>query len=196
MKIYFLIALILPISSFGQTWIKNAKSQNISRISLCGDSQILNNQRSVMKHFYVGDKGYFFTEMLPYSDYIRILTEENLKAASEKLTKIFRKSLLWNVKSSGEVVSLGHPSEVNLKFKSTIKDCIEGAEKTIGGNCKRYPKSQRAGCCREKFIGPNIVWKNEGKNIELLYSPDPSVRLRVPGESKHRYCNVVERYRL
>lgn len=94
--------------------------------------------------------------------------------------------------SDGQVTSLGKPTNIETKFTATIKDCMEGAKNTIEGSCTHIKLESKVQCYFEKFIGPIISWKRDKRKIILMYSPDPSVRLKVVGEKKHRYCHVVE----
>lgn len=84
---------------------------------------------------------------------------------------------------------------MDFSFSATIKDCMEGAKTTLGNDCSHLKGDGRHSCCREKFSGPTIFW-GDNENYKLMYSPDPSVRLKVDGEKTHRYCNVQETIRL
>lgn len=121
--------------------------------------------------------------------------KKNLVEAKAELEKEFSKTHLWKYTKEKGFEDLGTPSKFNSRFSASIKDCMEGAKTTLGNDCSRFEGTSRRGCCGEKFTGPEVSWGSKGE-YTLLYSPDPSTRLKVDGEKKHRYCNVQETIKL
>ena len=203
MKKFILIFALcsLPLFSFADTidskkfkWMENLKIRGISEINICGDANVLNSEKSLRENFLLGmpKHGLIFSKLPALDEYWKILKNYNKDQAQIELKKEFFKTTLWEISEKGMIKSLGNPTSFEAKFTATIKDCIEGANKTIGGNCTHYSIDKRESCCSEKFVGPVISWLSGKKKITLFYSPDPSVRLRIPGEKSHRYCQVVD----
>lgn len=200
-----LLALILTVigssSSFSAerkinlgdfVWARTLKQQKIDKINICGNADILVTSRSISKDFLIGEpkKGYLFSDLVAYDDYWKILESLSLEKAKTELTNEFKRTVLWQVSESGKVVKIGSPSRVTFAMTSTVKDCMEGAKTTLGNDCSN--RKNRSSCCKEKFVGPNIYWANDQGEFRLSYSPDPSVRLRVPTEIKHRFCHSID----
>ncbi len=181
-----------PAKKFGPgdlPWTAKLKDKGVEVLSVCGNSEIQVNKKSLAKNFVLGNppRGLVFSDLIGHEDYLEILKNYNLEGAKESLKTKFEKTHLWLVNSDSGIEDLGGPTKIELPFSASVKDCVEGAPSATGLDCRG-----NAGCCFEKFRGPIIYW---GKNSEykLLYSPDPSVRLKAPGEKKHRYCNIQEK---
>lgn len=174
-------------------WIGALADHGVHEFNVCGNSEIQLTRKSLSKNFLVGsDKsGYLFSNMLSYQNYLKLLSDKKLTEAKTELEKEFNKARLWRYTSETGFENLGAPSKVVSRFTASIKDCMEGARTTLGNDCSRYEGAGRRGCCGEKFTGPEISWGDD-KEYRLLYSPDPSIRLKVVGEKKHRYCNIQE----
>ena len=173
-----------------EPWAQSLKAQ-APIVNICGSPNITVSKHSLRKDFFLGSpiKGYVLSDLLSYDEYWKILKEQNLEPAKLELEKRFQKAMLWEVSRTGEVQSLGVPAKVEIAFTATVRDCIEGAATTLGSDCSKNTKAaQREQCCREKFVGPQVFWKSKRGDIQLKYSPDPSVMLNVPGEEAHRYC--------
>ncbi len=173
------------------TWISKIIEKQIKNFNICGSADILLNKKSLNKDFFQGvpPRGYFFTEMISYQEFLDVLASKNLLDAKVALLQKFNISHLWIFTEGKGLEDFGVPSKIDLPFTATIKDCVEGAKTTLGNDCSSYKLSERRSCCAEKFSGPSVYW-GKRSDFKLMYSPDPSVRLKVFGESKHRYCNV------
>lgn len=203
MKSFILILTSCTLSSFSFAvqldskkiqWILNLKNHGVSKINVCGDANIVNSAKSLNENFLLGvpKKGLVYSGLPSYKRYWEILKQNSKRQAEVELEKEFMNAILWKISADNSIKSLGKPKNIEPKFKTTVKECLEGAEKTIGGNCKHIPVINRESCCLEKFAGLVVTWKESDIEADLLYSPDPSVRLRVIGEKKHRYCQVVD----
>lgn len=172
------------------SWLQKLGESKVNGFYVCGSSEIQPTKGSIEKNFILGKTktGLLLSEFISMQKYFSILENENLSQAKSTLEAELKKSSLWQVSENGEIVNKGHPSKIELPFTATIKDCMEGAKTTLGMDCSIRPL-ELASCCRTKFVGPIVYW---GKHFEqkLMYSPDPSVRMKVVGESKHRYCDV------
>jgi len=203
MKCFFrftVFVLLLPSLSQAKVikiselpWLGKLAEQNVQEFSVCGSSEIQPTKKSLAKHFILGSKpsGYLFSNLLSHQRYFKLLSEKNLDEAKAELQKEFSKTHLWKYTKEKGFEDLGTPTQVASGFSASIKDCMEGAKTTLGSDCSRFDGDSRRSCCAEKFVGPEISWETEGE-YKLLYSPDPSVRFKVAGEKKHRYCNVQE----
>ncbi len=189
----FTLATVKPSKIGSPVWIQGLKDVGVESFSVCGSSAIQVTKSSVKKNFLVGDpiRGYIVSDLLSHNKYWEIMKSLNLAAAKADLSTKFSKARIWQVNEDGMIQSQGLPTEVELPFVATVKDCVEGAKTSLGNDCSHHAIDQRMGCCMEKFLGPRISWKTQAGEFKLFYSPDPSVRLRVPGEKNHRYCNVV-----
>lgn len=175
-------------------WMQSLKQSGVNEVNVCGKAGILNSKTSLQKEFITGasKKGFVFSQLPLHSKYWKILKEKNRENAESELKNLFSKTILWEVGLDGKASSLGTPEKIETRFTATVKDCVEGISKTIGGTCNHLAIEQREACCSEKFTGPAITWKKNKEKFTMLYSPDPSVRLRVAGEKNHRYCQVVD----
>jgi hypothetical protein len=171
-------------------WLGDLKQAKVFFFHVCGSENILPMKKSLNRDFAFGaeDQGFFFTQTPSAGEYFSMLETQGLDEAKASFTSQFEKAHLWRHSKSG-LVDLGAPTKIELPFKATIKDCMAGSKNSHGMECR--PDLERRICCYEKFIGPRIYW---GANQEyiLKYSPDPSVKLKVPGESKNRYCNFQQ----
>lgn len=185
----------LPVSSL--PWLSELTKRNVIEFHVCGDSQVRPTKKSLAKHFVTGSTkaGYLLSNLPTMEDYEGVLSDQNLDAAKVELEQKFRQAHLWKYTEGKGFEDLGTPENFDAAFTATIKDCVEGARTTLGADCSKFQGIARRSCCGEKFVGPVITW---GKNSEyqLLYSPDPSVRLKVAGEKSHRYCVVQEKLRI
>ena len=120
-----------------------------------------------------------------------------MNSAREIFRQRFLDTKLWRAAKTGTLDSIGNPSEVTWDATATVRDCVAGAKTTLGTDCSNSKDNKsKARCCSEKFVGPEAVWHTPQGDFVLYYSPDPSVRLKAPRESKHRYWNVMDRVRL
>lgn len=152
-------------------------------VSICGNNNIQLTKKSLSKNFIFGKpaKGYLITDLISYDEYWQILKTKNLIEAKSELKVRLNDAQLWIATREG-VESLGSPANVEFPFTATVKDCLDGAKTTLGNNC-----AGSESCCAEKFVGPVITWKEQ---FRLGYSPDPSVRLKISGDSQPRYCEI------
>lgn len=196
-SLFFLIALLSFELKAAKTldpkevpWLEELKTRKLFFFHVCGSSDILPTHKSLNKDFVLGTEsfGYFFTETPNTPEYWSTLQTQNKEEAINSLRSRFGKAHLWRYSKEG-LLDLGTPTKFDFPFKSTIKDCLEGSENSLGIDCQK--NEHRKACCQEKFNGPLIYW---GTNHEfvLKYSPDPSVKLKVPGESKNRFCNFQQ----
>jgi hypothetical protein len=176
-------------------WVQAVADSGASELQICGSSKIIPSRRSIQRHFLVGaeKRGYFATGLPTIEKYFQVLATHNLAEAKVEMEKLFSNAELWTVTT--EVQSLGKPTAVELPFTATVKDCVEGAKTTLGNDCSKNAGVNLTSCCREKFIGPVVIWGSK-QDHKLYFSPDPSVSLKVPNESTHRYCNVAEPMKL
>lgn len=195
MNILFL-ALILNFSAHAANWRNALSSKGVNEVNLCGSSEIQHTRRSLAKHFIVNGKGFLFTGLISHDRYWEILKTMKKAEADKEIENIFRSSHLWQISPEGTITDLGLPSKIDLRYKSTVKDCVNGAEKTIGGTCTDKEEPKKIACCSEKFTGPTITWTVNKKDYVLFYSPDPSVRLRVPDERLHRFCHAKDKFKI
>jgi len=172
-------------------WAHTLKQEKVDKINICGNADILVTKRSIGNDFLIGDpkKGYLFSSLITYDEYWNILESSGLEKAKAELTKRFKQTVLWQVSESAKVTRIGTPSRVTFAMTATVKDCIKGAKTTLGNDCSRW--ENKSACCKEKFVGPEIYWKNDWGEFRLGYSPDPSIRLKVPNEKKHRFCHSI-----
>lgn len=202
MKRFFIIfTFLFPLFSQAKKikatevyWLPQVAEKNISEFNVCGNSDIQPTKKSLLKHFSQGAEqtGFFFSNLISSQRYYALLSEKNLEEAKSALEDDFNKTHLWKYSKDKGIEDLGTPRKVDFHFTATIKDCLEGAKTTLGTDCSRFEGTHRRSCCREKFVGPVVFWGSDKEEYKLLYSPDPSIRLKVPGERKHRYCNVQE----
>lgn len=189
-----LFTLITPTKAAPPTWMIILSKE--SAVNICGNASIQNTESGLKKNFFLGNpkKGYVFTELPSYDKYWKILKENNLEAAQTKIKSAFSRTALWEIGPDGKTRYLGTPKTVETMFKATVKDCVEGAEKTIGGTCTEGTIEQKSACCREKFTGPVITWKYQEVEYKLDYSPDPSVALTISNSNEPRFCHVKESF--
>lgn len=188
----FIICLLLSSFTFSGKWRAALKEQGIKKANICGNHLILNTKKSINKNFIVKGEGYLFSNLIKYQDYWSILKKYNKEEASIQLRKKFKNTTLWRILDDEKVENLGTPKEVIIHFKSTIKDCYEGAKTTLGKDCSKMRDKKT--CCSEKFIGPSIEWIVGGKKYTLNYTPDPSVRLKTPKRSY--YCHSIKQLKI
>lgn len=172
-------------------WATKIKEAGIQNLTVCGSSSISVSDKSLNKDFIIGTRGYFFVNMLQHKDYLQTIKQMTVNETKDKLTKDFGQSQLWTYSKEKGVQNLGAPTKTEFPFKATVKDCVKGEKASSGMDCSIHEGTDRESCCFEKFRGPIIYWGNNSE-YKLMYSPDPSVRIKVPGEKKHRYCNVQE----
>lgn len=175
-------------------WMTKLKEQGVFEVHLCGNLHILNTKKSLEKDFLIGTpkRGFVFSGLPSYEKYWEILKEHELSQAKKRMKEAFSSPILWEISDKGEVRSLGVPNLFEPKFTATVKDCMAGAAKTIGGTCLQESLKDREGCCREKFIGPEISWGNNAVKYTLFYSPDPSILLKIHNQKGRRYCHSIE----
>lgn len=199
LKVIVLTLLFTPTLSLAQRldtkdfpWAKGLKESQVKSFHVCGDSDIQPTKKSLKKDFLIGKNksGLLFSGMMSKDEYFTILKTENLESAKSRFRERFSEARLWKVNGNGEIKDIGSPAEIDLPFTATVKDCMEGAKTSLGSDCSMISVASRATCCQEKFSGPRIKWAEGNREYRLGYSPDPSVRLKVPGERKNRYCNV------
>lgn len=199
-KIVFALVLMFPLVSQAKTiktsevnWLPKLAEKNIREFHVCGNPQIQLNKKSLSKDFAFGFKqaGYLFSNLISFQQYISILSEKNSEEAKSALQAEFSRAHLWKYSKKTGFEDLGTVSKIDLRFSTTIKDCMEGAKTSLGNDCSKLTGDSRRGCCSEKFTGPALYWGNN-EQFKLMYSPDPSVRLKVNKEKNHRYCNVQE----
>lgn len=192
----FLTLLAIADAQAGPVpWIQKLKDLGVTRVHVCGNSSIRPNLRSVQRDVIMGPggKGYVLSQMLTHGEYWKLLKENGLEDAKAALTQKFKEAQLWEVSDSGEPKNLGAPIRFEFPMKSTVKDCVNHGEASRGQKCNSNdPTWPRESCCREKFFGPSVFWDG----FVLMYSPDPSVRLKVPGERAHRFCDIVRSFDL
>lgn len=207
MKLLFVLVVLavnLPIFSHAivlnksdLSWLGKLTEHNVLEFNICGSSNILLTKKSISKNFITSanQSGYLFTKMLSYQQYLKLLSENNLIAAKSEIEREFSQTHLWKYTKEKGFEDLGAPIKVDSRFSASIRDCMEGAKTSLGSDCNLFEGDSRRTCCGEKFIGPEVSWGNKGE-YRLLYSPDPSVRLKIASEKKHRFCNVQESIRI
>ncbi len=195
------IQLIFPLSnSYSKAnsteWIKILGTNN--KVNICGNRFILNNGSSLKKNFFSAKtkKGYAFTNLVSYDEYWKILKEQNLESAKKALEDGFLKASLWEIETNGTTRFLGLPDKVEMNFTSTVKDCVEGAQKTIGSQCLNGSEAEKAACCMEKFTGPLVTWKYKKIKYKLNFSPDPSVSFTLSNSKEVYFCQIKENFKL
>jgi hypothetical protein len=178
----------------GLKWPQALKEAGVKEFNVCGTPNIQNSVQSLKSDFFTGKghKGYLLSGLISYDEYWKILKTQNLNSAKEVLKKAFSKTMLWRVSEDGDVKNFHHPIEILTPFTATIKDCVEGTKTTLGTSCSGYNLEQRESCCSEKFVGLKVVWQGHKDSFVLKYSPDPSIKLKVPGERTNRFCHAVE----
>lgn len=169
------------------SWFPTLQQADILFFHVCGSENIQPTIRSLNRDFALGSEreGYLFTEMPGVGEYRATIKGYKLDEAKQMLTSRFEKAHLWYHSKNG-LKDIGTPTKIDLLFKATVKDCYEDSVNSMGLKCR--PGFEKRICCEEKFMGPVVYWGAHQEYI-LRYSPDPSVRLKVPRESKHRYCN-------
>jgi hypothetical protein len=175
-------------------WSQSLKEAGVTEFNVCGTEEIQNSVSSFQRNFFIGKqkKAYLLSGLLSNDEYWKILKTENLSSGKEEIKKAFSKTVLWEISENGEVNTLGPPSEVKTPFTATVKDCVEGAKTTLGSSCLGDTAEQRESCCSEKFVGPKVIWKGLKGGFVLHFSPDPSIRLKVPDEKANRFCHSLE----
>lgn len=175
-------------------WMSKLKERGITEVHICGNLHILNTKKSLKKDLLIGTpkRGFVFSGLPSYENYWKILKEHKLSQAKKIMKDAFLSTILWEISDEGEVRSFGVPNRFEPKFTATVKDCMTGATKTIGGTCLQESLEEREGCCREKFIGPEISWGDDEVKYTLFYTPDPSILLKIHSEKGHRYCHSIE----
>jgi hypothetical protein len=174
---------------------KSFKAAGLRAFNACGSASIQPTWRSLQRDFVINGKGYFLVHLPEHKVYRRILEEWPAGGAREKLQEAFAKTELW-VRETGSARKLDAPARVEFRFSTSVRDCVEtGKHALVGGSCQ-LAQSERRACCWEKFPGIGITWALAEGDFVLGYAPDPSVRLRVPGEANHRFCNVVKKLRV
>lgn len=171
-------------------WLEDLKKAKLFFFHVCGSSDIMPYAKSLKRDFAFGDgaQGFFFTDTPGIGEYWSTLKGEKTDAAKKQLKERFEKAHLWRHSKEG-LTDLGTPTKMEFPFAFSIKDCLEGSKNSMGMQCRDDDKER--GCCYEKFLGPKIYWGSKQEYI-LRYTPDPSVKLKVPGESKNRYCNFQQ----
>jgi len=194
-KILFLFLLIHvnAMASFKPEdvpWLADLKEHKTFFFHVCGSSDIMPTVKSFNKDFAFGaeNQGFFFTGTPGVGEYFSVLETEGTEEAKASFRARFEKAHLWRHTSKG-LTDLGVPTKFEFPFVATIKDCLAGSKNSMGLECK--DGAFRVTCCSEKFIGPKIYWGAKQEYV-LKYSPDPSVRLKVPGERSNRYCNFQQ----
>lgn len=193
-SIFFIQPPTLHAATVRESEFPWVKSIGTNELQICGSNKIVPTENSIRRHFHVGADGlgYLTTGLPSIEMYFQILTKFPLVEAKAELQKLFSNAELWVVKKNATVAtSLGTPKQIDLPFTASVRDCMEGAKTTLGNDCSKNKGSNLISCCREKFIGPEVIW-GEASNYRLYYSPDPSVSLKVAGEATHRYCNVAQ----
>lgn len=176
-------------------WMESLKEKGIKKVSLCGGRNIQQTKKSLKKDFFINGKGYLFSGLVQFDEYWKILKGYNSKTAKEKMRMAFNQSNLWEISEDGKVKNLGPMTEIELSFKRTVKDCVEQGENNYGHQCNGSRRHVK-GCCSEKFRGPKLHWKTSEGTHTLKYNPDPSVKLRVNGEYKNRFCHSKGHFKL
>ena len=181
------------IESSKVDWFPLLLKQSVKEFHVCGNADIFPKAKSINKDFLFGPEGsgFLFSNLLGHNDYFSLLENQNLEQSKKSLLKAFGEARLWRYSKVGGLENLGQPTKIELPYTATVKDCLEGAPRTIGGVCSEERLKVSSSCCKEKFVGPIIYWGDQ-LQYKLLYSPDPSVRLRVSGEKLHRFCNILE----
>jgi len=171
-------------------WVADLKAQKVFFFHVCGNSNILPTQKSLNRDFAFGadNQGFFFTETPGIGEYQSVLKTQGVEEAKASLKARFEKAHLWRHSKKG-LTDLGVPTKMEFPFKHTIKDCLAGSPNSMGYECKAG--DYRTTCCHEKFWGPVVSWGEQQEYI-LKYTPDPSVKFKVPGESTNRYCNFQQ----
>lgn len=171
-------------------WMASLQKSKVFFIHVCGSADIMPTRKSLARDFIVTPKndGYFFTKTPGVPEYWTYLRDMTVEDAKRALHDRFKDAHMWRY-SEDQLIDLGIPTKMDFPFTATIKDCVAGSKNSLGGVCR--PDSDRTSCCTEKFAGPVFYW---GSNQEyaLKFSPDPSVKLRVKGEKKNRFCNFQQ----
>lgn len=175
------------------SWQDKFKAKKINQVHICGNDNINLSKSSLKKDFVINGKAYVFSGLIDYKTYWKILGARTADVAKKELKQILDETVLWEI-TGDKIRSLGKPLPVDFLFKVSIKDCIETGKTNYGGDCSKalIPKD----CCSEKFPSFQMFWKDQRKEFKLMYIPDPSIRLKVSGESNHRYCQAVRPLKL
>jgi hypothetical protein len=129
--------------------------------------------------------------MLPANEYKILLKSLNQDVGKQAIEGAFKKSNLWKYSKNGGFENLGPPTIIDLPFSSTIKDCMDGSPNNYGRQCKTEEKYSLESCCSEKFPAPIVYWGDQFE-YRLFYEPGSGIRLKVPQEKKHRFCNMFD----
>lgn len=178
---------------------ESVKKLGVNHLSVCGDADILVTKKSLGKDFQVGKekRGYLFAGLISQKEYFSILRNSSKSQADKFLGKSFAATKLILVDGSNKASILGTPDSVEYPYQGTIKDCMQGVESRRTKRCEKYQRTDNLKwCCSSKFPGPRVHWKTKHGKFTLKYTPDPSLKLKVPGERKNRYCFSTERLKL
>ncbi|MBM4303170.1 MAG: hypothetical protein FJ112_02455 [Deltaproteobacteria bacterium] len=196
-----IVSVIYPAIAFSASktinlgefkWADTLREYKIRKVNVCGNADIQVTKRSIGKDFLIGNPktGYLFSGLITHEDYWKTLESYDLEKAKANLKNRFNMAVLWQISGAGEVTRIGTPSRVAFAMTATVKDCVNGAKTSLGLDCSN--RENKLACCKEKFIGPEIYWKDNQGEFRLSYSPDPSIKLKVPNERKLRFCNSID----
>jgi hypothetical protein len=195
----FIVSVIRPDTAFSADkniplgefkWAVALKERKINKINICGNAKILVTKASIGRDFLIGKPkaGYFFSGLITQEDYWKTLESYDLEKAKAELEDKFKKAVLWQISGDDRVTKIGAPSRLTFAMTATVKGCINGAKTTLGNDCSKW--QDKVSCCKEKFVGPEIYWLNSQGEFRLSYSPDPSIKLKVPHERHLRFCHA------
>ncbi len=174
-------------------WLSLLSKKSVNAFHVCGNSDIFANAKSIKQNFLVEPEkyGYLFSNMLSVSEFNALLRTSNGEVAKQEINKAFKASSLWKYSEKNGFESVGAPIRVELPFTSSIKDCVEGKSTNYGDHCSSENLKKRQNCCSEKFPSPILYW-GEPDQYTLFYEPGSGIRLKVPDEKKHRFCNFFD----
>lgn len=183
------LGLAKPFKTKDVSWLKDVQEAGLNQISVCGTDKINLSKKSLNRDFLFGDKGYLMSGLIDENVYWELLKDLPLEQAKEKLVQELKQTKLWVLSKAEGLKSLGEPTKIEMKFKVSIKDCINTGLNHYGQDCSMHQGTRKFHCCREKFPGFKLYWGAQ-QEYRLGYSPDPSIRLKVAGEAKNRYCHT------
>jgi len=175
------------------SWLPLLTKSSVNAFHVCGNSDIMPNADSISRNFILGPEkdGYLFSSMLSVNDFNNMLKKLNREVAKQTIENAFKKSILWKYSEKNGLENLGIPVSIDLPFTYSIKDCIEGSPTNYGHQCSSKDLVSIQNCCSTKFPSPKLFWGDQHQ-YTLIYDPGNGIRLKIPNEKKHRFCNIYD----
>ncbi len=169
------------------------------RVSLCGQPSLILTKKSLAKDFFfkIETRSHFFTGLVNHDGFYDFMSKNSRTGLDPKIKDLFSSARLYSIdEKTLEIEDLGGPTRVDINdITATILDCNNGSKTSIGNDCSAVKESHRNDCCHEKFIGPTVFFGPD-QHIELGYTPDPSIRLKLKGQKIAYFCHISEDFYL